>query len=48
MHCRGDGGGGNRNTSEEAIAIIQKRDDDSFRVIALESKRGQIQEIRRY
>lgn len=48
MHCGGDGGGGNRNTSEQAIAVIQKRDDDSFRVIALESKSGQVQEICRY
>lgn len=40
--------GGHRNTSEEAIAITQKRDKGSFRAIALEAKSDQIQETYRY
>lgn len=39
--------GGNGNTSEEAIVIIQEK-DVTLRIIVEEAKSGKIQEIDRY
>ena len=44
----GEEGGKKQKHSEEVTVIIQKRDDGSFGVIAVEAKSGQMQEIYRY